>query len=136
MGGRVLVDSSVWVEALRDVPSACGDELDRLLLGGAAVVTTGLVVQEVLQGIRALRDCARVSSLFASLTRVNPEFGTHLRAANLYRKLRSRGISVPTIDVLLAQIAMDLRLRVWTLDGHFRQISSASKLRLHGAPAS
>jgi predicted nucleic acid-binding protein len=131
MGARVLVDSSVWIEALRDPSSRCGDALDELLGGAALVVTTGLVAQEVLQGVRDPRQVARVSTFFHALPRTSPDFRTHLRAAALRRKLRARGVNVPTVDLILAQLAIDGRFAVWSLDAHFDDIARGSRLRVH-----
>lgn len=127
----VLVDTSVWVDVLRDRNSALGGEIASLLGGPVRIVTTGLVVQEVLQGVSVPRQVAQVATLFVRLRYLSPSRPTHQRAASLYRKLRTRGITVPSVDVLLAQLALDHGVRIWSLEGHFAAIASASKLRLH-----
>jgi predicted nucleic acid-binding protein len=136
MAVAVLVDTSVWVDALRDPGSPCGDALDNLLATGPRVVTTGLVAHEVLQGVATPRQLARLSSLLHGLHRLNPSFATHVRAAGLTRRLRARGITVHTIDGVLAQLALDHRVAIWSLDHHFSQIATATKLRLYAMPVS
>jgi len=129
MDGPVLVDSSVWVDALREGPSACADALDALL-SRALAVTTALVAQEVLQGVRTPSQVARVATLFDALPRANADWRTHVRAAALFRKLRAGGITVPTVDAAIAQLALDRRLVLWSLDAHFHAIARHTKLRM------
>jgi tRNA(fMet)-specific endonuclease VapC len=131
MGGMVLVDSSVWVEALREEASPTGTEMERLLRGPRLAATTGLVIQEVLQGVRLAAQIARVSTLLCGLLCLPVRRETHLRAAALYRKLRSLGFAVPTVDVLLAQVALENGASLWSMDAHFVRVAKASRLRLH-----
>jgi predicted nucleic acid-binding protein len=130
MADRVLVDTSVWVEVLRNPSTPLGTVLRELIDGTVRVHTTGLIVQEVLQGTSVPSEGARVSSLMASIPYFPMTRETHLRAAALYRKLRVSGVTVPSIDVALAQLALDQGARLWSLDAHFDAIASASKLKL------
>jgi predicted nucleic acid-binding protein len=130
MDGPVLVDSSVWVDALRERPTGTGVALDALLTRGR-VVTAAIVAQEVLQGVREPGHYARISTLLSALPRANADWRTHLRAAALWRKLCAGGLTAPTIDALIAQLALDRRVSVWSLDTHFGAIARMTKLRLH-----
>ena len=130
MADRVLVDTSVWVEVLRSRSTPLGTVLRGLIDGTVRVHTTGLVVQEVLQGTSVPSEAARVSALMASLPYFPMTRENHLRAAALYRRLRASGVTVPSIDVALAQLALDHGARLWSLDSHFDAIASASKLKL------
>jgi|SRR5450432_307425 len=130
MADRVLVDTSVWVEVLRSPSTPLSPVLRDLIDGTVRVHTTGLIVQEVLQGTLVPSEVARVSALMASLPYFPMTREDHLRAAALYRKLRVSGVTVPSIDVALAQLALDRGARLWSLDAHFDAIASASKLKL------
>jgi predicted nucleic acid-binding protein len=54
----ILVDSSVWIDFLSSRPGSAGQELRRLIEGGAPVAVTGVVVTEILQGLK--RDVERI----------------------------------------------------------------------------
>jgi predicted nucleic acid-binding protein len=131
----VLVDTSVWVDALRDPNSPAGAGVSDLLSGSAGVVTAGLVIQEVMQGLRVPSQIARVSTLLCGLPCLRVGRDTHLKAATLYRKLRGRGLTIPTVDVLLAVAAIEHGVRLWSNDTHFALIAQAARLRLYGAPS-
>jgi hypothetical protein len=128
MGSLVLVDTTIWVDALRQGEP---DFFEPLKARDSLPATTGLVVQEVLQGVRTPKQLARASSMLADVTYLRASRETHRRAAALYRNLRRRGITVPTIDIAIAQTALDHGASVWSLDPHFDAIASACKLRLH-----
>ena len=85
----LLVDTSVWSLALRrDQPGRLPevDALKAALQAGEAVVTTGLVLQEILQGFAGPRDrakCPTSSSVFAGFRSSKnsfPRAGTHFPA--------------------------------------------------------
>jgi len=133
MAGPVLVDTSVWVDALRDPRSRVTPGIEALLAGTVRLATTGLIVQEVLQGISVPADLARVGTLMRHVPCLGATRDTHMRAASLYRGLRRAGVTVPTVDVVIAQLAIDHGVPVWSLDRHFARIARASRLRLYTA---
>lgn len=134
MAGLVLVDSSVWVEVLAKEGSPYADEIAGMFQGSALVATTGLIVQEVLQGVRMPRELARVSTFLGGLRYLPVLRETHVRAAALHRKLRGIGVTGSTVDLVIAQLAIDHAARLWSLDRHFEDISRAGKLKLWRPP--
>jgi hypothetical protein len=102
-----LIDSSAWIEFLNGSPSATAEQVSRNLGGEADLCTCGLIVTEVLQGLRRDAGLQKVVSLFQELTFLEPSgIATYLRAAEVYRELRRRGTTVrSTIDCLIAVLA-------------------------------
>ncbi|MGC9995763.1 MAG: PIN domain-containing protein [Terriglobia bacterium] len=61
----ILVDTSVWVDFLNSARSPAGDELERLIGLNAPVVLTGLILTEVLHGLKLVNgwlDLLRAAS--------------------------------------------------------------------------
>lgn len=104
---KVLVDTSVWADFFNGYPSAHERTLSRLVAGQDEVCTCGVVVAEVFQGLRQERGRAEVIGLFRKLLFLEPSgINAYFRAADLYRSLRRRGITVrSTVDCLIAVIA-------------------------------
>jgi len=104
---RVLVDSSAWIEFLNGHASPERDAVRTLIEGDDDVCTCGVVVAEVLQGIRSERSRREVEDLFGQMTLLEaPGLAPYVRAASLYRSLRRRGVTVrSTIDCLVAILA-------------------------------
>ena len=129
----LLVDTSVWSLALRrDAPPESGEmaALARALSDGAQVMTTGLVLQEVLQGMSGPKQRAALIERFSSLTFLVPDKGDHVEAAGLRNSCRSAGVQVGTVDALLAQLCIRHGLTMLTTDRDFHHIARHVPLRL------
>jgi hypothetical protein len=129
----LLVDTSVWSLALRhDRPAAEPevDELGRALEGSEQVVTTGLILQELLQGFHGARDRRRIVDRFAALPLVVPSRDDHVAAAELRTTCRRRGVQIGTIDALLAELCIRHELTMLTTDADFRHVAAHTPLRL------
>lgn len=128
----ILVDSSVWIDFFSSAPGAGGHELKRLIAASEPVVLTGVVLTEVLQGLR--RDVERIERHLAFWDLVEPHgFETYRNAASLARLARSRGVSLTTIDSLVATLSMECGAVLFTLDEDFRRLQSFTSLRIHAA---
>ena len=129
----VLVDTSVWSLALRrDRPDITPElaELRRVLRGHEPVFTTGLVLQELLQGFRGPRARDAIIERFAALPSLRPEREDHIAAADLRNDCRRRGLQVGTIDALLAQLCIRFELTLLTTDTDFARIAEHHALKL------
>jgi len=104
---RVLVDTSAWVEFLNGHESPERDAIVRLLKGDDDICTCGVVVAEVLQGLKREHGRSRIRDFFAQMTFLEAAgMAPYVRAAELHRSLRRRGVTVrSTIDCLIAVLA-------------------------------
>ncbi len=118
----LLVDTSVWSLALRrdSVPELAEVQaLLRALQGGDSVVTTGIILQELLQGFAGARAGADIVERFSALPFVVPDRRDHIDAASLRNLCRRHGVQIGTIDSLLAQLCIRNDLRMLTTDHGF-----------------
>jgi predicted nucleic acid-binding protein len=91
---------------------------------------TGVIVAEVLQGLT--RDVRPIERLLAECDLFEPSgFETYRRAAAIFRAARARGISLTTIDTLIAAIALEYGASVFTLDQDFSRIARQTGLLLY-----
>ena len=130
---NVLVDTSVWSLALRrDAPPDIKETriLSRCLQRKDALFSTGIVVQELLQGFRGPKQQDRIVEYVGSLPLVVPELTDHINAASLQIACRRKGIQVGTIDALLAQLAISHDLELLTSDQDFFLIARHAPLRV------
>ncbi len=99
----ILVDSSVWIDFFRGVPSPQADKLDTLL-GNEPLLIGDLILTEVLQGFTRERDFNHAHRLLGTLDVI--EIGGRdiaIQAARNFRVLRALGVTVrKTIDTLIA----------------------------------
>ena len=130
---NILVDTSVWSLALRrDNPPDCKpvSRLRAALKDGENVFTTGLILQELLQGFKGPKARQRIIENFAPLPLIVPERKDHINAADLKVKLRQKGIQAGTIDVLLAQLCLRHGLSLLSADRDFVHIAKHVPLAL------
>ena len=127
----VIVDSSVWIQYLRRPASPDGGELEALLKRGE-VILTGVVLAELLQGMRSARQLETLGSLLAELPYVEATKDTWIAAASFMRALREGGRSPQLPDMLIAAQAVAHRLTVYSLDADFSHVPGLS---LHEAAA-
>ena len=126
----ILVDSSVWVDFFSSSAGRAGAELRRMIEDSEPFALTGVVVAEVLQGLT--RDAGLIERLLAQCDLLEPMgYETYREAARIYRSGRARGISLTTIDTLIAAIALEHGASVFTLDRNFSRMARICELVLY-----
>jgi len=126
----ILVDSSVWIDFFSSNPGRTGRELRRMIEEAEAFAITGVVVTEVLQGLT--RDDSRVEHYLSMWEMLEPRgFSTYREAAAIVRLARSKGISLTTIDTLIAAIALEHGASLFTLDKDFSRVARITALHLY-----
>jgi hypothetical protein len=129
----LFVDTSAWSLALRrDTQSehAAVAILRRALLDGNTIVTTGIVIQELLQGFNGAKDQARIIDRLQVLPLLNPARETHIQAAMLRNTCRRNGVQIGTIDALIAQLCIEHDLALLTADNDFVNAARFVPLKL------
>jgi hypothetical protein len=104
----ILVDSSVWIDYLRNRTTAGVTKLESVLREGPLLVGD-LVLCEILQGLRNDAEAQRVESVlrgFELASLCEPEIA--VSAAANCRFLRARGITIrQTIDLIIGTFCIE-----------------------------
>jgi hypothetical protein len=124
---RVVIDTSVWVDFLRGGRSREATAVEELVRSARAV-TCGIVLAELLAGVKNSEQRERLSEALAGLDYVEMREQTWRRAGELAAGLRGKGRTLPMSDLIVAALALENDLSVFTVDSHFRHIPG---LRLH-----
>ena len=130
---NLFVDTSVWSLALRrDLPQRTPevDKLTEQLTSGGPVFTTGLVLQELLQGFTGPKARTAIIERFTALPFLVPDRSDHIKAAELRNKCRPKGVQVGTIDALLSQLCIHHKLVMLTADRDFGRVARHSALKV------
>lgn len=129
----LFVDTSVWSLALRrDAPDSSKEvrELTQAIDEGRALITTGLVLQELLQGFSGPKARQQILDRFSALPLLVPDRRDHIDAAELRNDCRRRGVQIGTIDALLTQLCIRHDLTMLTTDKDFQNIAGRSGLKV------
>lgn len=126
----ILVDSSVWIDYFRGVETPQVIRLDECL-GRTPLAVGDLIVAEVLQGMRGSREFKKVQRMFDAFIRLDVcGYDLALKAAQNYRALRARGITIrKTIDTLIATRCIEDDLLLLHADADFRPFAQYLGLR-------
>jgi hypothetical protein len=129
----VFVDTSVWSLAFRrDQPNPTQEvrALVRALETGQVILTTGLVLQELLQGFSGPKARQDILDRFSAIPLLAPDRDDHIHAADLRNRCRRAGVQVGTIDALFAQLCIRHDLAMLTSDKDFKHIANHCPLKL------
>jgi predicted nucleic acid-binding protein len=103
----ILVDTTVWVDLFAGRSTPHAGRLEQSLATGEDVCTCGVILTEVLQGIRADEEYRRTLARFDALLYLPMDRQLFIRAAELYRRLRHRGITIrKPVDCMIAAVAI------------------------------
>jgi predicted nucleic acid-binding protein len=128
----LLVDTSVWSLAFRRRRPDGGDHVERLriALAEGEVVLTGVVLQEVLQGLLDGPVKERLTEQLSKLSLLVPYRDDHLGAAEVFTTCRRHGVQLGTVDALLAAMCLRRELVLLTTDADFADAARHVDLRV------
>ncbi len=127
----LVIDSSVWIDYFNGKYSTGTDILEQLL-GKQEIVVGDLILTEVLQGFRSDTDFHQARELLRIFPTVSM-LGSNmaLKAAENYRTLRKRGITVrKSIDVMIATYCIEHALTLLYSDRDFDPMVTHLGLRM------
>ena len=133
----LLVDTSVWSLAFRRDAEVLTPEVRALrhaLEGADQVFTTGLVLQELLQGFAGPKARSQLIERFAALGLLQPDREDHIEAAEIRNACRRHSVQIGTIDAVLVQLCLRHDLVLLSSNGDFRSAAKHIQFRLWDAP--
>jgi predicted nucleic acid-binding protein len=126
----IIVDTSAWIEFLRDTGSPVCNTVDRLLAGDIAICDA--ISMEVLAGARSEQHLAQLRGLLARATLVSITADDYDQAAALYRTCRRNGETVrKMIDCLIAAVTIRSSASILQADVDFAALARHTPLALH-----
>ena len=103
----ILVDTTVWIDFFAARPTSQVSALEQRISEGDDLCTCGMVLAEVLQGIRDDRLYRKTKLLFGHLLYLPMDQSGFVMSANIYRTLRRRGITIrKSLDCMIASVAL------------------------------
>jgi predicted nucleic acid-binding protein len=127
----VIVDTTVWVDFFSGKPSAEVQMLERFVVEGNEICFCGIILTEVLQGIREDTDSTKTLSRFDSFLFLDLDRHTFIKAAQIYRALRRRGITIrKSVDCMIAAAAIEHQVPLLHNDRDFDPIEKFCGLKV------
>ncbi|MBI5420193.1 MAG: PIN domain-containing protein [Deltaproteobacteria bacterium] len=136
----IVVDTSVWSLAFRrrswpnEVMPRVVKLLQKLTREKQQVVVPGIVIQELLSGVKDPAQGERIKELMEGYPLLLATRERHIEAANISNICRKSGVSAATVDCLIAAQCIMGNGVLLTLDDDFTNISRCCGLRLYPVP--
>ncbi|HUL00330.1 MAG TPA: PIN domain nuclease [Nitrospirota bacterium] len=127
----VLIDTSIWINFFQHPVSSESTKLEDLIREHNQAVLCGIILQEVLQGIRDNKSYVATKERLTKLPYLDMSKEIHLAAATLYRLLRAKGVTVPSADTSIAALAILNNVPLYSKDDHFNTIAKYTRLELY-----
>jgi len=127
----ILVDTTVWIDffAARSLPHVVA--LENLIKRRENICICGIILTEVLQGIRQDTEFRKTKELFNSLILLPMPYTVFLRSAEIYRKLRKKGITIrKPLDCMIASVAIENNMPLLHNDKDFQPIEKRCGLKV------
>lgn len=122
MPDKVLIDTSVWIEFFRKRESPVSLNI-REWLKLNQVYYTGPIVVELYQGAKTNKEIRIINQLLDTIHYVDITREHYHHAGLTSQKAARDGKIFSTIDMIIAAVAHDENLSLFSLDHHFLEIS-------------
>jgi len=123
MAAKLLVDTSAWIVSFR---KSGHEQMKKTLLEALdplSVATTNIVILELLQGCRNRNEYVAMHARLTVLETIPINDAVWDLSYTTGYELRRKGITVPTLDIIIASAAKIFDCGLLHHDKHFRAIS-------------
>ena len=136
----IVVDTSVWSLAFRrhswpnGIMPGVVKLLQKLTKEKQQVVVPGIVLQELLSGVKDPAQGERIKELMEGYPLILATKEQYIEASNISNVCRKAGVSAATIDCLIAAQCIMHNGVLLTLDDDIKRISGCCGIRLYPIP--
>ena len=126
----ILVDTTVWIDFFADRDTNGTQKLLCAVNGEEDLATCGLVMTEVLQGVREDRRFSEVKTVLQDLIYLPVDQTIFIAAAEIYRACRKKGLTIrKPVDCIIAATCIQHSSFLLHNDRFFDAVSKIVALR-------
>jgi predicted nucleic acid-binding protein len=118
----ILVDTSAWIASFKKTGNHSLKEFIKQAIVFGHAVTSPIIILELLQGCRSVeeRDSLRIKLESLDILPITP--GVWEQAYELGFSLRRKGLTIPTVDLIIVALALENRTLLLHHGEHFETI--------------
>lgn len=124
-----MIDTSVWIEYLRNRSSSFSNRIDEILSKDEVYVPK-IVIAELIQGAKSDREVSIIRDFLEAFNIIDQSEDTWFKAGELSFSLKRKGKIVNLTDCYIAVIAQENICQIFTLDEHFKDIQKSLPITL------
>jgi len=121
---HVLVDTSAWIVSFRGEAEPAAQEFLRQKLAADQVATARVIILELVQGCKSKRERDSLRLELESLAILELSQAVWERAYSLAFDLRRKGLTIPSIDVIVTALALEDERLLLHYDRHFELVAT------------
>ena len=126
----ILVDTSVWLFALKkDFHPVIKERIEQLLVE-SEIAICGMIALELLGGTRSEKEYFRLKSRLDALHYIDTDKALWDLSSQLAFDLKRKGMSIPYSDIVIAASALKEKAILVHADSHFDSIADHTDLRM------
>jgi predicted nucleic acid-binding protein len=127
----ILVDTSVFIDFFNGKHSKLSEILIESIENSEDICTCGLIITEILQGIRSDKDYDRIKNILSGLIYLPIAKNMFIQASSIYRTIRKNGKTIRShIDCIIASICLEHEVDLLHNDKDFNVIAQYTSLRI------
>jgi predicted nucleic acid-binding protein len=133
---RIVIDTSMWIEAFRPGcdPTTAGKV--KGLIRSGRVLLPGIVKAELLRGAKTQAEFDHLKELLEALTPLPLAESFWDELSGFSFGLFCKGLTIPLVDTAIALLCIQHRLALFHRDRHFDLMAEVSELKIYpGATA-
>ena len=133
---KVLVDTPIWLFALRTPNKEYQNEIDQLesLIREQRALIIGPIRQEILSGYSDLRKFKKLKAKLSFFENTPIQDIDYELAAEICNQCRKKGVQGSHIDFLICAVAKRIDVPIFTTDKDFPHYQKAISLKLYKYP--
>lgn len=121
-----LVDTNVWIHIFRQSAqqeTKTIQEFFRLLSPEAKIVTTGIVLTEIICGLRNTKKDKAIREIIERYDFLPSTKDIYILAGDLGREMERKGLKIPVADYVIAATAITYGATLISGDPHFKRFA-------------
>ena len=118
----ILVDTSSWIASFKKTGSADLKEFMRQAIVSGQAVTSPVIILELLQGCWSVEERDSLRIKLESLDVLPITSPVWEQAYELGFSLKRKGLTIPTVDLIIAALALENKAFLLHDDEHFERI--------------
>ena len=119
----ILIDTSAWIASFKKTGSHELKEFMRQVIVAGLAVTSPVIILELLQGCRSVGERDALKIKLESLDILSITLPVWEQAYELGFSLRRKGLTIPTVDLIIAALAIENKSLLLHHDEHYEMIA-------------
>ena len=118
----ILIDTSAWISSFKKAGNVELKEFMRQAIVSGLAVTSPVIILELLQGCRSVGERDALKIRLESLDILSITLSVWEQAYELGFSLRRKGLTIPTVDLIIAALAIENETLLLHYDEHYKMI--------------